>query len=83
MSDNEIYTRMCVRYGWTEQEQEERRRRAAAMQEKLLRSIVKRSIESCPGAGLPVPCPKTAVEGFPNNDVAGGLDSHDSESLLA
>lgn len=45
MSDNEIYTRMCVRYGWTEQEQEERRRRAAAMQEKLLRSIVKRSIE--------------------------------------
>ena len=83
MSDNEIYTRMCVRYGWTEQEQDERRRRAAAMQEKLLRSIVKRSIESCAGAGLPVPCPKTAVEGFPDNGMAEGLDSHDSEHLLA
>lgn len=90
MSDTEIFTRMCVRYGWSEQEHEERRRRATAMQEKLLRSIVRRSIESRTGGGRPVPCSGASVEGFSgkvegssNKNGAGSLYRHGRERLLA
>ena len=48
MSENEYYTRMCVRFAWTAKEQKARRERAAAMQERLLLSIVALSIESGP-----------------------------------
>ena len=83
MSDTEIFARMCVRYGWSEQEHEERRRRATAMQEKLLRSIVRRSIESRAGGGRPVPCSGTSGEGSPCEDGAGSLYPHGGERLLA
>ena len=45
MSETEIHARLCVRSAWTRNEQLERRRRAAAMQERLLRSIVSRSVQ--------------------------------------
>ena len=48
MSETEYYTRLCVRFAWSEKEQEARRERAAAMQSRLLLSIVARSIDSGP-----------------------------------
>ena len=55
MSENEYYTRMCVRFAWTAKEQKARRKRAAAMQERLLLSIVAFSIESGPVGEVTVP----------------------------
>jgi len=55
MSENEYYTRMCVRFAWTAKEQKARRERAAAMQERLLLSIVALSIESGPAGEEMVP----------------------------
>jgi hypothetical protein len=46
MSETEYYTRLCVRFGWTDTEQDSRRKRAAAMQEWLLLSVEARSVES-------------------------------------
>ncbi len=60
MSENEYYTRMCVRFAWTAKEQKARRKRAAAMQERLLLSIVALSIESGPVDEDIVPCADAA-----------------------
>ena len=45
MSENEYYTRMCVRFAWTAKEHKVGRNRAAAMQGRLLLSIVAMSLE--------------------------------------
>ena len=52
MNKIEYYACLCVRSMWNEEEQQSRRQGAAAMQERLLLSIVSKSVESVCEAGL-------------------------------
>lgn len=77
MSETEYYTQMCVRFGWTEEEQRVRRNKAAVMQEKLLFSIVRRSIETVQRdtAGMPKREPD-AVSAGTSSIASNGLFPH-------
>lgn len=88
MSENEYYTRMCVRFAWTAKEQKARRKRAAAMQERLLLAIVALSIKSGPADEDMVPradaaCAEQDLRCSAAIEDYASMISHEFESLPA